>query len=166
MSDYQLKLPGMPDIPEPEPRVRLHHSQPLGNPTWCTGTQYKVKETDAWVKTAMAGHAVFEQWMVAGRTHCTGCNAAYYANHNRKPNDAPISFTGPDALALMMSTTKCAICGGDGSDADSRGHRLAIDHNHTTGNLRGMVCHLHNRAIGQLEEYWDVATAYLKETPT
>lgn len=54
----------------------------------------------------------------------------------------------------------CAIC----KDVCTRA--LAIDHNHTTGQLRGLLCNKCNRGIGYLKD--DVATLqravdYLKE---
>jgi Recombination endonuclease VII len=47
----------------------------------------------------------------------------------------------------------CAICGGINSDRS-----LAVDHNHTTGQVRGLLCTLCNTAIGHLRE--DVTIAY------
>ena len=51
----------------------------------------------------------------------------------------------------------CAICG---QSPDIR--RLAIDHNHSTGRVRGLLCAKHNVAIGILEspEYTELR-AYL-----
>lgn len=41
----------------------------------------------------------------------------------------------------------CAICGG------VTGYkRLTVDHNHTTGKVRGLLCDLCNRALGNVKE--------------
>jgi hypothetical protein len=42
----------------------------------------------------------------------------------------------------------CAICG----KSDSLGRRLAVDHNHITGKIRGLLCNRCNRAIGFVDE--------------
>ena len=41
----------------------------------------------------------------------------------------------------------CAICGGDNGDK-----HLAIDHCHTTGKIRGLLCNNCNTAIGMLQD--------------
>jgi hypothetical protein len=40
----------------------------------------------------------------------------------------------------------CAICG------KSSTKRLAVDHNHTTGKVRGLLCHRCNTSLGLLDE--------------
>ncbi len=61
----------------------------------------------------------------------------------------------------------CGICGNAESALHSNGtpYRLSVDHCHTTGEVRGLLCHSCNRAIGLLKDNVDVlrkAIDYLK----
>jgi hypothetical protein len=42
----------------------------------------------------------------------------------------------------------CAICGG----VNGNGKRLHVDHNHATGQIRGLLCNKCNNAVGLLDE--------------
>lgn len=71
-----------------------------------------------------------------------------------------------DAL-LTAQGGRCAICG-----TDSPGRRVkffAVDHDHRTGAVRGLLCQLCNQALGQWRDAPAIlrrAIAYLeKETP-
>lgn len=58
----------------------------------------------------------------------------------------------------------CAIC----SQTDRQGHRLAVDHCHATGAVRGLLCHACNVAIGLLRDdpsLLDAASRYLRRPP-
>lgn len=51
----------------------------------------------------------------------------------------------------------CALCGG----VDTRGYRLAIDHDHTTGAFRGLLCGSCNTRLGWYERRVDAIRDYL-----
>lgn len=56
----------------------------------------------------------------------------------------------------------CAICG----KIDHTKRRLAVDHDHETKKVRGLLCHLCNQAIGQLKHSTELlqnAIDYLKK---
>ena len=59
----------------------------------------------------------------------------------------------------------CAIC----SCLNISGRRLAVDHNHVTGNIRGLLCSRCNTGIGQARESVDIlkkTIAYLEKHET
>jgi hypothetical protein len=65
-----------------------------------------------------------------------------------------------DAL-LAAQDGVCAIC----KQPQPGGHRLAVDHDHTTGQLRGLLCSKCNRALGSIEhpgEWGERAAEYLR----
>lgn len=55
----------------------------------------------------------------------------YYKSDNRK------NFY---TERMITQNSRCAICGNE--------ERLVIDHDHTTGMMRGLLCHRHNTALG------------------
>lgn len=52
---------------------------------------------------------------------------------------------------LLTQNNKCAICLND----NSLGHRLCVDHDHETNEIRGLLCHNCNRGIGLLGDSID-----------
>lgn len=59
----------------------------------------------------------------------------------------------------------CAICGA--TIGNGMGHRLYVDHDHTTGKVRGLLCASCNFAIGHLREQpatFAAALAYLRQS--
>jgi hypothetical protein len=66
-------------------------------------------------------------------------------------------------ILLEEQNYRCAICGTDGEE-NLRG--LHIDHSHKTGNVRGILCHKCNTALGLFQDDVDVmfkAIKYLGE---
>ena len=63
---------------------------------------------------------------------------------------------------------KCAVCGVDKNSITGKNRHLnfAVDHNHVTGKVRGVLCNKCNRAIGMLGDSSEAlrqAAAYLTE---
>ena len=70
-------------------------------------------------------------------------------------------LTVKEAKALRTEHS-CAICG----EADPS--KLCVDHDHNTGEIRGVLCRKHNLGIGQFNdsiEELEKAIAYLKNPP-
>lgn len=51
---------------------------------------------------------------------------------------------------LLAQGGRCAICKTDKSLGRGRFH---VDHDHATGRVRGILCHLCNTALGRIEKY-------------
>lgn len=105
--------------------------------------------------------------VVLYKSKCKPCNAAqareWYSrnsergltNRRRLQLKADYGIT-PEQYEAMLTAQGgvCAICGQEERTIDPRSKRpyvrLPVDHCHTTGNVRGLLCHRCNRAIGLL----------------
>ena len=56
-------------------------------------------------------------------------------------------------IMLSQQDSKCAICG---SKHDKQSDYFAVDHNHSTGAVRGLLCNKCNRGLGFLND--DITT--------
>lgn len=68
----------------------------------------------------------------------------------------------PEEYRELRSRTACDLCGG--TDKNKHGWAFHIDHNHTTGRVRGVLCHFCNVMIGMAREnpaILDSAKTYL-----
>jgi len=67
---------------------------------------------------------------------------------------------------LIKQNEACAICGSSVGHQTNRGKKasLAIDHDHSTGAVRGLLCNKCNRALGYFQDDVDImrrAISYL-----
>lgn len=59
---------------------------------------------------------------------------------------------------LKQQDYVCAICGKE----EFQSSCLSVDHDHKTGEVRGLLCHICNRKLGEWEDNYDRFTAYIK----
>ena len=74
-----------------------------------------------------------------------------------------ISIAEYDAL-FSSQNGNCKICGRSQKDQK---RKLAVDHDHKTGKVRGLLCDKCNKGLGQFEdniELFQKAIEYLKKT--
>lgn len=82
--------------------------------------------------------------------------------HNNRDNQqqkTPYGITWAEAKEIRDKSS-CAICGTT--------DRLVVDHCHTTGVIRGVLCHDHNVALGFFKDNTDhmaLAIQYLQNPP-
>lgn len=98
---------------------------------------------------------------------CKQCYAKKYkpADYNLKYKLRSVYGLTVEQYEAMIAAQNnlCAICGQPPS-AKSKYHRkLALDHDHETGAVRGLLCHTCNRSLAWLEnrQWFDKAMAYL-----
>lgn len=69
---------------------------------------------------------------------------------------------------LKRQDEKCVICGGEGFKMqDHHKIKLVVDHCHSTGKVRGMLCHNCNRGLGLFQDNVTLlqnAASYLQKT--
>lgn len=103
---------------------------------------------------------------------CRSCTRAAHKVWRAKSRDLLITgrlkrygltIESYDAM-LTAQGGRCAVCKDEGNK-QSRWNRMSVDHDHTTGKVRGLLCDNCNRALGLLRddpELVDEAAAYLR----
>lgn len=116
---------------------------------------------------------------------CKGCGKEfiktapqqYYCSHQCKAENSLLlhnyGITRKDWNTLYEKQGgTCAICHGKGfvmKESQYTDYSLVVDHDHRTGEIRGLLCHNCNRALGLLQDDPGVlnqAQIYLKESAT
>jgi hypothetical protein len=73
---------------------------------------------------------------------CRACRATYRSENCRGRHRDVIS--NEDLISLKTTTTQCVICGSE--------EKLVVDHDHVTGQVRGMLCNHCNRGLGHFRD--------------
>lgn len=102
---------------------------------------------------------------------CKACRSKeYYASKNKKKNpehlrNCRVHITH-EAYDLLFKRQNgcCAICG---VKQDKLSYSLAVDHNHKTGVVRGLLCHNCNQGLGDFKSddginLLQIAISYIK----
>jgi len=83
-----------------------------------------------------------------------------------RPNGGGVIVSDPYLKKKFgLQNNACAIC--QGTEARGRANSFHIDHNHTTGAFRGLLCHMCNVGIGSLQDdpiLLERAVNYLRES--
>jgi hypothetical protein len=102
--------------------------------------------------------------------HCLICYRAKDRVKSKKNRMKTRYGVSPEEYKEMVSNqfNKCAICGNEETCLDSYGNirPLAIDHDHVTNKVRGLLCHKCNLGLGHFQDDIDrlqSAIQYLRE---
>lgn len=85
-------------------------------------------------------------------------NQQYYVNNKPAVQEGMNSYyaNNRDAIlarrkGIVVNTPrpeKCEVCGSTGGGSGKGTHSLCMDHNHSTRQFRGWLCHTCNRTLG------------------
>lgn len=74
---------------------------------------------------------------------CRSCRATY-RSHIRRGTYKKFGYTN-EFIAELVATGECVICG-------ERGSKMAVDHCHKTGKVRGLLCMECNLGLGKFKD--------------
>jgi hypothetical protein len=95
------------------------------------------------------------------KSHCKDCIRIQRNNYYKTPKgfkyqiekswrDKGMVFTTEEYEELLVKQNYgCAICN---AKSNRNGTRLCVDHCHTTGKIRGLLCHDCNTSLGKFED--------------
>lgn len=100
---------------------------------------------------------------------CRKCRASYRSDINRGKFRGQLT---DDEVRNLKKQESCDICG-DKTNSGSKNHKhvstiycLVMDHDHSSGKFRGMLCHHCNRGLGNFKDNiksLEKAIEYLKK---
>lgn len=86
------------------------------------------------------------------------------ANHEKRVQETYGLKKGEYALLYTFQGGRCAIC----RRATGASRRLSVDHDHATGDVRGLLCRPCNTMLGHArdrEDFFERAQWYLRASP-
>jgi recombination endonuclease VII len=91
---------------------------------------------------------------IEGRSRCHACLANARVTHLR----SRAGLSQADYVGMLASQQGCcAIC----REACRTGRRLAVDHDHSSGRIRGLLCFRCNTSLARYEQYAQQLADYL-----
>ncbi len=103
-------------------------------------------------------------WKHNQRT-CKECNKPT-PEQQREKSLQRYGLTQENYMEMLQSQNfSCAICGGTDTKAAKRADVFAVDHDHESGKVRGLLCHACNRGLGLFQDDAEIiqqAILYLK----
>jgi len=134
--------------------VLLNGEWPNGRVKFNDGNPLNLKADNLSLSLSLSGKA--------SKDVISNHDAAYYREHRKafkteyKDSDLQRRFgisLFDYGQMLLSQGGKCAICKGtDGGHRNGEPKALAVDHDHNTGKVRGLLCESCNQAIGKLKE--------------
>lgn len=122
---------------------------------YCTEVRRKTRESWTGVADPSIPHGVTNSYFRHG-CRCPDCKDAHNNSSNALQRIKKLEIFKSYALLVVS----CEICG-------SAEKKLVVDHDHSNGEFRGMLCHSCNTAIGKLGDSVDrlkSAIGYLEKT--
>lgn len=138
--------------------ILLQRMKPMGRKYLFTETEKWCSKCSSWLPLDFFG---INRREASGRqAYCKTCNSTYMSTF-RFEHKYGVSPENYQSMLDKQGGT-CAICG---KKPRRTGGRLAIDHDHKTGVIRGLLCNPCNSMLGRLDEdpsKFERAIQYLK----
>lgn len=99
--------------------------------------------------------------LLGGKYQCRSClNEANHVHQLRRMKCQLPLFE----ILMKKQNGKCAICGARQGHRSCRGKvcRLAVDHDHQTGKVRGLLCNNCNRGLGRFHDSAEIVESALR----
>jgi hypothetical protein len=99
--------------------------------------------------------------LAGGKYQCRSClNKVNHVQQLRRVNCQPAEFEE----LLQAQKGKCAICRAPHGHTSCTGEesRLAVDHDHQTGKVRGLLCNNCNRGLGRFKDSVEILEAAVR----